>query len=296
MTAPARRPRRLLTSRGVRSSLFWVVGLGILGLTVYYHGRGHAPQRIADRLQGPSAEHWLGTDSVGRDNVAELLAGLPWSIEVSLLATAIAAVLGTLIGVASGWYGNWWSRALLRLVDFEVAFPFVVLAVVLIGVLGRGQLQIAFVLGVSLWPLVARVVHGETLQLREKEYVVYANLVWGNGWRVIREHLVPALMIRVAVVSAFVFADVLGAAAALSLLGIGPSLETPSWGNMLAEGQHYLQRAPFIAFSSALALIFLVVFVNLLADRLARAVERSGAALAGAITEETLVTEGSVRS
>ncbi len=267
-----------LLPRGVKSSLYWLISLVILGLAVWKHGAGHAEQNIRDRLQGPSAQHWLGTDGAGRDNLQELLHGLPWSVEVALLATLIAAAVGTVVGVTTGWYGRWWSRAVLRLVDFEVAFPFVVMAVVLIGVLGRGTLQIALVLGLALWPLVARVVHSETLQLREQEYVVYSNLVWGNGLRVIREHLIPALLIRVAVVSAFVFGDVLGAAAALSLLGIGPSLETSSWGNMLADGQQYLNRDPWIAMSAAAALVLLLVFVNMLADRLAAAASRSGTA------------------
>lgn len=278
MASNGKRGWRLLP-RGVKSSLYWAVSLGILALTLWKHGDGHAEQNIEERLQGPSGEHWLGTDGAGRDNIAEILHGLPWSIEVALLATLIAAVIGAVVGVTSGWYGHWWARAILRLVDFEVAFPFVVMAVVLIGVLGRGTLQIAFVLGIALWPLVARVVYGETLQLREQEYVVYSNLLWGSGPRVIREHLIPALLIRIAVVSAFVFGDVLGAAAALSLLGIGPSLETASWGNMLADGQQYLSRDPWIAFSSALALVALLVFVNLLADRLALAASRSGAAV-----------------
>jgi ABC-type dipeptide/oligopeptide/nickel transport system permease subunit len=275
--ASARRP--FVRSRGVKSSLYWVISLLILGVTIWKHGDGHAAQTIKDRLQSPSSAHWLGTDSVGRDNLKELLQGVPWSIEVSLLATLIAAVVGTAIGVVSGWYGHWWARAILRLVDFQVAFPFVVMAVVLIGVLGRGTLQISLVLGIALWPLIARVVYSETLQLREQEYVVYSNILWGSGLRVIREHLIPALLIQVSVVSAFVFGDILGAAAALSLLGIGPSLETPSWGNMLADGQQYLDRDPWIAFSSALALILLVVFVNLLADRLALAASRYGRAV-----------------
>jgi peptide/nickel transport system permease protein len=276
-TMNARRMRFL--PRGVKSSLYWAMSLLIIGLTIWKHGDGHAEQTIKNRLQSPSSAHWLGTDGVGRDNLKELLQGLPWSVEVSLLATLIAAVVGTIVGVISGWYGQWWARAILRLVDFEVAFPFVVMAVVLIGVLGRGTPQIALVLGIALWPLVARVVHGETLQLREQDYVVYSNIVWGGGLRVIREHLIPALLIRVSVVSAFVFGDILGAAAALSLLGIGPSLETPTWGNMLSDGQQFLNRDPWIAFSSALALIVLVVFVNLLADRLALAASRSGAAV-----------------
>jgi peptide/nickel transport system permease protein len=270
--------RRWLPCRpGVKSSLYWIISLAILGVVIWKHSASHATGSILGRLQGPSAQHWLGTNSVGADNLHELLQGLPWSVETGLLATVFAAVLGTVVGVVAGWYRHWWARAILRLVDFQVAFPFVVLGVVLIEVLGRGTFQIALVLGISMWPIVARVVYGETLQLREREYVVYSNLVWGSGLRVMREHLVPAVSIRVAVVSAFVFGDSLGAAAALSLLGIGPSLETPSWGSMLADGQQYLDNDPWISYSSAIALVLLMLFVNLLADRLALVASNRGA-------------------
>lgn len=260
------RPRR----RGLRHAWYWAVVLLLLAATAYLHGRSGGPQDVLNRLTGPSSHHLLGTDELGRDVLYQTVIGLPWSIEVSVLATAIAAVIGIVVGVASSWYDRWWARVVLRLVDFQVAFPFVVLGVVLIGVLGRGTLQVSVVLGVAIWPLVARVVHAEVKQVSGKGYVVYARLVSSNSFPVLFRHVVPAVWGRVVVICAFVLGDIVGAAAALSLLGIGPPLGTPTWGNLLAEGQQYLGEAPWIAIAPSIALVLLVVFVNLLADMLAR--------------------------
>lgn len=262
-------PRR----RGLRHAWYWAVVLLVIAATAYLHGRSAGAQDVVNRLTGPSGRHLLGTDELGRDVMYETVVGLPWSIEVSVLATAIAGVVGVVIGVLSGWFDTWWARVILRLVDFQVAFPFVVLGVVLIGVLGRGTMQVALVLGVAIWPLVARVVYAEVLQMRGWGYVVYARLVWSSSFPVLIRHVVPAVWGRVVVICAFVLGDIVGAAAALSLLGIGPSLGTPTWGNLLFDGQQYLDTAPWIAIAPSIALVLLVVFVNLFADMLAGRVD-----------------------
>lgn len=269
--------------RGARHAWYWTILLLIIIATIWLHGASSAPQHIIERFTAPNGGHWLGTDELGRDVIHQTIVGLPWSVEVSALGMAIAVFIGTVVGLVAGWSERWWARIILRLVDFQVAFPFVVLGVVLIGVLGRGTLQIAFVLGVAIWPLVGRVVYAETLQQRQQGYVVYARLVTSSSLAVIARHVLPAIWGRIAVVAAFVFGDIVGAAAALTLLGIGPPLGTPTWGNLLADGQQYLARAPWIAIAPSIALVLLVVFVNLLADRLATATDKRTAAAVAVI-------------
>jgi peptide/nickel transport system permease protein len=269
--------------RGARHAWYWTILLVIIVATVWLHGAEPAPQHIIERFTAPNASHWLGTDELGRDVIHQTIVGLSWSVEVSALATVIAVLIGTVVGLVSGWSQRWYARIILRFVDFQVAFPFVVLGVVLIGVLGRGTMQIASVLGVAIWPLVGRVAYAETLQQREQGYVVYARLVTSSSVTVIARHVLPAIWGRIAVIAAIVFGDIVGAAAALTLLGIGPPIGTPTWGNMLASGQQFLARAPWIAIGPSIALVLLVVFVNLLADRLASFTDKRTAAAAAVV-------------
>ena len=260
-------PRR---SRPRRSGIGWLLLVGVLvAAVIVLHGDKGAPHNLGQTLLAPGHKaHVLGTDDLGRDVLLQVIAGLPWSIEVSTLAVAIAAALGVSVGTFAGWSRGYGARAALRLVDFYVAFPFIVFAVVLIGVVGRGTAQLAVVLGLGIWPIVARVAYSETLRIKEEEYVAYARMVWQRDRTVVVRHVLPALAKRVAVVCAFVFGDVLGASSALSLLGIGPPLGTPTWGNMLADGQQYLDTAPWIAGGAGLALVILTVIVNAMADRI----------------------------
>jgi peptide/nickel transport system permease protein len=264
-TAPPVSHRR----RGPRHAWYWVVLLLVIVATIVLHGDPAPPDNVLERFQGPSRNHWFGTDELGRDVFKSVVVGLSWSVEVSALGTALAALIGIVVGVVAGWYDRWWARLVLRLIDFQVSFPFVVLGVVLIGIVGRGTLQIALVLGVAIWPLVGRIVYAEVLQMRSKGYVVYSRLVSRNSFVVLTRHVIPAVWGRVMVICAFVLGDLVGAAAALSLLGIGPALGTPTWGNMLAVGQQYLGSAPWMVLAPSLALVLLVVFVNLFADMLA---------------------------
>jgi peptide/nickel transport system permease protein len=224
-------------------------------------------QNLALQTNGPTTKHILGTDDVGRDVLYRVVAGLPWSIEVSAIAVAVALLLAGFFGIVGGWYEGIVSRLAYRVIDFYVAFPFIVFAIVLIAVVGRSRLDLGVVLGLGVWPILGRIIYGEVLQIKRAEFILYARIVRGSGRSVIFRHVIPSLFRRVSVVSAFVFADVLGASAALSLLGLGPSPETATLGNVLATGQEYLITAPWIVISASAALVLLIVSVNLLADR-----------------------------
>lgn len=265
---PAHAPR---PDRPIRNflgrHLWWMFLVLLVVVTILLHGYHAGAENLNVTLEGPSWHHIFGTDDLGRDVFQEVLTGLPWSVEVGALATAVAAALGLVVGILAAWYNGIVSRAALRLIDFYVAFPFIVFAIVLVGVVGRGTTQLGLILGMGVWPIVARIVYGETRRIKEEEFVVYAQVIWHNDMAVIVRHVLPALSRRLAVVCAFVFGDVIGASAGLGVLGIGPPLGTPNWGAQLQTGQQYLANAPWIAGSAALALILLVVIVNLLADR-----------------------------
>lgn len=267
VSAPQPNAPRHDVRRFLARHLWWMFILLLAVVTVALHDYHGGQQNLNVALKSPSWHHLLGTDDLGRDVLEEVLTGLPWSVEVSTVATIVAGLLGLVIGVAAAWYDGIASRAALRLIDFYVAFPFIVFAVVLVGVVGRGTTQLGVILGTGVWPIVARIVYGETQRIREEEYVVYARVVWQRDLAVITRHVLPALSRRFSVVCAFIFGDVLGASAGLGLLGIGPPLGTPNWGSQLATGQQYLANAPWIAGGAALALVLFVVIVNLLADR-----------------------------
>jgi peptide/nickel transport system permease protein len=226
-------------------------------------------QSLSERLLPPLTDgHLLGTDKLGRDLFARVLHGFRWSLPVGFLAAVIATLLGTVIGVSAGWSENWVRTALTRLIDLGISFPYFVLATAVIAIVGRGFWTLVLVLGLVAWVSMARVIYAETRALKEREYILAARLMGVAPLRIVATYVLRGLRHRIMVMFAFVFADLLVAEAALSFLGIGAPVGTPSWGNMLFTARENIFSAPWMLWAPALAVVLAVVTANFIGDGL----------------------------
>lgn len=225
---------------------------------------------LSRRLLPPGTEgHLLGTDGLGRDTLMRLLAGTRYTLIIAALATAIAGSIGIGLGLLAV-VGPAWVRALVgRLVDLTIAFPSLVLAIVMVGILGRGNLTLAIALGVFYWPSFTRVTLAQGRGVEVLQYVSAARLFGVSRLRIILFHILPGIAPTLSVVTAFQFASLLISTAGLSFLGLGPGLGVPEWGSMLAEARAEMTRAPWLLIGPGLAIAWTVVLANLIGDELA---------------------------
>jgi len=231
-------------------------------------------QDIGQRLREPGWQdaqgrvHPLGTDHLGRDILARIIFGSRIALLVGLAAVLISGVLGMIIGLVAGYFGGRMDDFLMRLADVQLAFPFILLAIAVIGVLGPSLRNIIIVIGVSSWVVYARVVRGEVLSIREREYVHAAVALGSRHWRVLVTHVLPNTFTPWLVVATLDMARVIVIESALSFLGLGVQPPTPTWGGMLADGRVYLSTAWWLATFPGLAILVTVLGINLFGDGL----------------------------
>jgi peptide/nickel transport system permease protein len=219
------------------------------------------------RLQPPDGTHWLGTDEFGRDVFTRVVVGARISLIVGLATVSLAAVVGTLMGVLAGFY-RWLSGLLMRFADVLLAFPGLLLALVLVAVVGRGVWQMIVVLGSVYAPLFARVSFGEVRALKEMDYVQGAKVAGCSDVRILSRHVIPAMTSSLTVQASFVLATAIIFEASLSFVGAGVPSPEPSWGAMVSDGRTFMRNAPWLLWPPAIALTSLVLAVSLLGDRL----------------------------
>jgi peptide/nickel transport system permease protein len=227
------------------------------------------------RFRAPGVDGYLlGSDQLGRSVLLRAAAGIPWSIGIAAVATAIALTLGTLLGLV-GAMSTGWPRAVVRnLVDTVIAFPSLVIAVVVIALVGRGFWPAALVLGLATWPIVARVVFAEAQSVLQRDYVTAAGFLGVSRIAILHAHVLPALRPTLLVMAAFTFADMLIIESALSFLGLGAPISVPTWGNMLADSRQFLANAPWMMIVPGACIAFAAVALNLLGDGVAQAARR----------------------
>jgi len=231
-------------------------------------------QDISQRLKPPGGTdergrlHLLGTDHLGRDILSRSLFGARIALLVGFSAVAIAGTLGLVTGLLSGYFGGRVDDFFMRLADIQLAFPFILLAIAVIGVLGPSLRNIIVVVGVSGWVVYARIVRGEVLSLREREFVLAAVVLGSAHPRVILRHIVPNAFTPWLVIATLDMARVIVLESALSFLGLGVQPPTPTWGGMLADGRVYLSTAWWLATFPGLAILVTVLGINLLGDGL----------------------------
>ena len=217
--------------------------------------------------------HLLGTDGLGRDVLSRLLFGSRISLSVGLVVVSIAAAIGTAMGLLSGYYGGAVDILIMRLVEIFVAFPFLILVVAVIAVLGPSLYNVMLVLGLVSWPLYARLVRSEVLAIREFPYIEAARAIGAGNTRIMFRHVLPNCLSSVLVTAAMSMAGAILSTAALGFLGLGVQPPTPEWGMMLNEAKQFLRRYPWEIFYPGVAIMLVVLALNFLGDGLRDALD-----------------------
>lgn len=224
-------------------------------------------------MQSPNRSHWLGTDNFGRDILSRIMHGAQISLRLGLFGTLIGASIGSVLGAAAGFFGGWVDTLIMRLLDVQMAFPGILLAIIVIAVMGDSEINVIIAIGVFSLPTFARVIRGTFLVLREQDYVLAARSVGAGSGRILFRHLLPNSLSPILVLSTIRLGTAILTAASLGFLGLGVRPPSPEWGTMLSEGRNYMQLAPHIAIFPGLAILITVVALNLLGDGLRDALD-----------------------
>lgn len=219
-------------------------------------------------LEGGSWEHWLGTDQLGRDVYSRIVYGARISLTIGVSAVVVSAIIGVILGLLAGYFGGWIDA----IVDFSVnamlAFPFILLAMTLVIVLGASMQNIILALGISNWPIFARVARIETRKLRDQEFVVAARAQGLNSYRIIFKHILSNLAGAILVIATVEVARSIIRETFLSFLGLGIQPPTPSWGLMLSEGRAYILTVWWLSTLPGVAIFLAALSINLVGDAL----------------------------
>jgi len=228
---------------------------------------------LRDRLQGPTAEHWLGTDDRGRDVLSRLIWGTRISMSVGFIAVGIAVFIGIIVGAVAGFYSGIIDLTVQRIIEIVMCFPTFILILSLIAFLPPSIYNIMVVIGITGWTGVARLIRGEFLRLRESDYAVAARATGLTDARIIFRHLLPNALSPVLVSATFGVAGAILTESALSFLGFGVPPPTPSWGELLSQSQRFVDRAWWLVTFPGLAIFITVTAFNLVGEGLRDAMD-----------------------
>jgi peptide/nickel transport system permease protein len=230
----------------------------------------HDPLGMAfeDRLQPPSAHHWLGTDEFGRDVASRLMTAAATSIGVSLLTVAVALTLGCTLGGIAGYFGGWVDRTTSVVIDALMSIPALLLALGIMAAVGPLRWGVVFALGIAYTPTVARVVRGQVLSLRAREFVEASRVLGNSDLYTLVRHVVPNTITPLTVIATAIFGNALLAETALSFLGLGVPPPSPTWGGMMADGREHLSNAPWLSIFPGIAVSLALLGINLAGDAL----------------------------
>ncbi len=277
---PVRRRWRSLRQAFSGAPLSVVGGIGFLiFLLMAAVGPFFAPydpiaNSFSERLQVASVQHLFGTDNFGRDILSRVIYGAQISLKVAILAEGLGIIIGTLIGLITGYYGGWLDALIMRLVDIFMAFPLLIIAIALVAALGPGETNIFIALALVIWPFVARLVRSQVLSIRESEYIAAARLVGVSDVGIMLRHILPNILTPLVVFATLGTANVILQEAALSFLGLGSAEKsTPSWGKMLNESRAFIRSAWWMPFFPGMVILIAVLGFNLVGDGLRDALD-----------------------
>ena len=280
MTSSYRRKELRRAFQSMVTSRWALIGMLILLLVTFIaiFGPWLAPfdpdrQNLLMRLRKPGMPaqgdltYWLGSDQLGRDVLSRLLYGARVSLLVGVAAIFVGGTIGTVAGLVSGYFGGWIDDVIMRLGDIQLAFPFILLAIMFLVVLGPGLVNIILVLGIGQWITYARIVRAQTLSLREKEYVEAARATGDSTFSILFRTILPNIIAPLTVIASFNVAGVILSEAALSFLGLGVPPHVPTWGSMLSESRdHLLSNKWWMAVFPGLAIVLTVLAFNIIGD------------------------------
>ncbi len=258
-----------------------LLALGILGVVVVMAlfaqqivPRDPNRQVLVERLLEPfhrdengTMQYLLGTDGLGRDLWSRIIYGAQISLAVGLMAVAVGGLMGTTLGIIAGYRGGWVDDAIMRIADIQLAFPFILLAIMVLVVLGPGVWNLVPVLGIGQWVTYARIARGQTISQREKEYVEAARSMGAGDWRIMLRAILPNVIAPLIVIASFNVASAILAEASLSFLGLGVPPTVPTWGGILNESRDQILAGKWWpAFFPGLAIMLTVLSLNILGD------------------------------
>ncbi|MBN2906849.1 MAG: ABC transporter permease [Rhodobacteraceae bacterium] len=216
----------------------------------------------------PSSQFWLGTDLLGRDLFSRLVLGAQTSLIIGVLANGIAVLVGATVGIIGGYFGGWIGGILMRFTDLMMAFPALLLAIVLAAIFKPSLLIVAMVIAMVNWVQMARVIYTETRSLSQREFIEVQRAMGSSTFRILGKHILPHLVYSIIVFGTLGISTTVLLEATLSYLGVGVQPPTPSWGNIIFENQTYFANAPWLVFFPGIAIVLLALSFNLLGDAL----------------------------
>jgi peptide/nickel transport system permease protein len=230
-------------------------------------------QSAANRLESPSADHWMGRDHYGRDIMSRVMYGARIALIVGIASVAFGGVLGTLMGVVAGFKGGRTETVLMRITDVLLAFPDLITGLLILAVLGAGMWKMIFAIGITIAPRFARIAYGATLSIKEMDYIQAARAVGVRDARMLGFHVIPNMLGDILVLASLWMASAIRLEASLSFIGLGVSPPTATWGQMIRDGTHQLAVQPWFAFAPGIALLIAVFAFNLAGDGLRDALD-----------------------
>lgn len=228
---------------------------------------------LLQRLQAPSAAHWLGTDETGRDVLSRVLYGGRISLQIGLIPTFISMVIGAVLGLIAGYFGKKTDFIIMRIADMVLAFPSLLLAMVIMYTLGSSMLNLFIALSIISWASTARVVRSQTLSLKESEFVEAARTMGVRKWTIMFRHVLPNCLPSLIVLFTLNIPGSILAEASLSFLGVGAQPPDTSWGLMISQGQQYFFQSPWLIFAPGATILIVVLAFNFLGDGLRDAID-----------------------
>jgi ABC-type dipeptide/oligopeptide/nickel transport system permease subunit len=219
-------------------------------------------------MEGGNTDHWLGTDQIGRDLLSRMIYGGRVSLLIGVAAVIVSSSIGVLMGLAAGYFGSKTDWIIMTLVNVMLTFPFVLLALAVIAVLGPSLVNMVIVLGVADWPLYARVIRAETLAIRERDFITAGRALGMSHLRIVFRQILPNLISVIVVIATLQVARVIILESFLSFLGLGVQPPTPAWGNMLGEGRVYMLNSWWIAAFPGAAIFVTTLVINLMGNAL----------------------------
>ena len=252
--------------------LFVIIAIAIFAsqLAPFDPNKNNIMERVAPPLtldkQG-NMKYLIGSDALGRDSFSRLIFGAQVSLIVGFSAVLVGGILGTGLGVYAGYYGKWIDDIIMRLADIQLAFPFILLAILFLVVLGEGLINLIIVLGIGQWVTYARIARAQTISQKEKEYVEAAKALGVNNFSIMFGSILPNIFAPLIVIASFNVASVILAEAALSFLGLGVPPQIPTWGAMLAESRdHIFAKRWWMPFFPGMAILLTVLAFNIVGD------------------------------
>ncbi len=267
--------KKLMRNRSAVAGGVFILLLLLIAITPSLFATHHPTrfQNPGNRFAPPSAEHWFGTDNLGRDVYSRVIYGTQVTLSVAFRSVFFGAIIGVTLGIVAGYYGKWLDAIIMRLMDVLLAFPGILLALAIVSALGASLNNVVIAIAIFSVPSFARIVRGSTLVVRNLEYVEAIRALGARDFKIIFQHVLPNVLSPIIVQATLYIATAILIASGLSFLGLGAQPPTPEWGLMLSSGRDFIWNAIHVSLFPGLAILLAVLAFNLLGDGLRDALD-----------------------